>query len=136
MTQTNLATTDDQNEGSVERSEGWTTRASKSVKKLGALAEEKTDTALHSLAEGLTALGGKIREKAPHENILNKATHVVADAVADVFESSGKALSHHAPGEFRDKASNLMKRNPIVMLGAGVGLGFVLGRLFWPSSKR
>jgi hypothetical protein len=87
-------------------------------------AGQKAEGAVSSLAGGMASLAGTIREKAPHEGLLGKAS----SSVAGTLESGGRYLQQEGLSGMADDATNLIRRNPIPAVLIGVGIGFLIAR--------
>jgi len=87
-------------------------------------AERRTDSALHSVGEGMESLADKIRDKGPHEGVLGTAS----DRLAKGLESSGHYLQEEGIAGIADDLTDVIRRNPIPALLVGIGLGFLLAR--------
>jgi len=87
-------------------------------------AGHKADDAVTAAGSGMRNLGETIRDKGPQGGILGGAT----SAIGGGMEQAGEYLERGFSGMGEDVAG-LIKRNPVVSVLIGVGLGFVLARL-------
>jgi len=81
-------------------------------------------SATSSVGSGMESLGEQIREHGPGSGMLGKAT----EGVAGALEDSGRYLQQANFSDMAEDFTNLIRRNPIPALLAGVGLGFLLAK--------
>jgi len=86
---------------------------------------EKAEQATEAVGAGMESLGETIRAHTPKQGILNTA----GEAIADKLESGGQYLESHGLKGIGDDVTNLIRKHPIPVLLAGVGLGFLLARM-------
>jgi hypothetical protein len=87
-------------------------------------AAERADDALASVGQGMSSLGGSLRQSAPHEGMLGSA----AGAVAGGLEASGRYLQEHGIEDMGEDLRGFIRQYPLGSLLAVFGLGFLLGR--------
>jgi len=88
---------------------------------LGRRAEDAT----HAVGQGMQSLAGTVRENLPREGVLGSA----ASTVAGGLEASGRYLQQEGLQGMADDVTNMIRRNPIPAILAGIGLGFLLARI-------
>jgi hypothetical protein len=86
---------------------------------------DKAESAVSAVGGGMQSLAGTIREKGPHGGVLGGA----ASGVAGALDSSGHYLQEQGLRGMAEDLTNLIRRNPIPAVLAGIGLGFLLARL-------
>jgi hypothetical protein len=87
-------------------------------------AGHKADDAMSAAGSGMKNLGETIRDKGPQSGVLGGAS----SAVASGMEHAGEYLERGFSGMGED-VGGLIRRNPVVSVLIGIGLGFVLARL-------
>ena len=87
---------------------------------LGQRAEDATEV----VGNRLKTAGEAIRQNAPHDGVLGKAS----SAVAKTLEDTGSYLQREGLEGMACDMANMIKRNPIPSLFIGVGIGFLLAR--------
>jgi len=87
-------------------------------------AGQTAENATSSVGGGMQSLASSIRQHSPDSGMLGKA----ASSVADTLESSGRYLQEQGLSGVGDDLTNLIRRNPIPALLAGVAVGFLLAR--------
>lgn len=85
---------------------------------------ERAEDAAAAVGRGMESLGGTIRERGPQEGVLGRATETVAGAL----ESGGRYLEEQGLSGMFDDLTNVIRRNPIPAILAGIGVGFLLAR--------
>jgi hypothetical protein len=100
------------------------TSAAQTAGELASAAGQKAEGAVSSLGGGMASLAGTIREKAPHEGLLGKAS----SGVASTLESGGRYLQQEGLSGMADDVTSLIRRNPIPAVLVGVGIGFLIAR--------
>jgi ElaB/YqjD/DUF883 family membrane-anchored ribosome-binding protein len=91
----------------------------------------KTDDAVGSVGTGMKNLAGTVREKAPHEGIMGAASSGVANAL----ERGGRYIEQEKLSGMAEDFVAVLKENPLLTIGIGIGLGFLIAQLI-PSSRR
>jgi len=86
---------------------------------------QKAEDATAGLGSRMQSLAGTLREKAPHEGVMGKAS----SAVADTLESSGHYIEDQGLQGMAEDVTELIRKNPIPAVLIGIGLGFVLARV-------
>src|SRR6516225_1217849 len=108
----------------AEKVKGAASSAAQTAGDLASSAGHKAEDAVASLGSGMTSLAGTIREKAPHEGVLGKAS----SSVASTLESGGRYLQHEGLHGMGNDVTNLIRRNPISAVLIGIGVGFLIAR--------
>jgi hypothetical protein len=84
----------------------------------------KAEDATAAVGGSLKSLGSTIRENTPRSGMVGEAS----SAVADTLESTGRYLQEEGLKGITEDVANLIRRNPIPALLAGVGVGFLIAR--------
>jgi len=85
---------------------------------------QRADDAVSAAGSGMRSLGETIRDKGPQSGFFGGAT----SAVGSAMETGGEYLERGFSGMAGDVGS-LIRRNPVVSVFIGIGLGFLLARL-------
>lgn len=85
---------------------------------------DRADQAASSVGSGMQSLAGSLREKMPHEGMMGRAS----DAVADTLESGGRYLQEEGFSGLASDLTDLIRRNPIPALFAGIAIGYLIAR--------
>lgn len=92
----------------------------------GSYVAHKAEDATAAVGGGMTSLAETIREKGPHDGMLGNAS----SAVANTLESAGRELQEHGLSGIADDITNTVRRHPVPAVLIGIGLGFLLARVF------
>jgi len=95
-------------------------KAKQAASAFGQRAEQTT----HAVGSGMKALGETIRNRGPHEGAAGDATASLAHGL----ESSGQYLQKAGIRGIAEDLTNVVRRNPVPALLAGIGVGFLLAR--------
>ena len=82
------------------------------------------EDATAAVGSRLKSLGSSLRANAPHNGMVGEASA----AVANTLENAGRHLQEEGLKGIADDVTNLIRRNPIPALLAGIGIGFLIGR--------
>ncbi len=89
-------------------------------------AGKRVDEATTALGERVKTWAGTLRERGPHDGMLGSAT----GAVADSLENTGRYLQDEGIIGMAEDVTELIRRNPIPAMFVGVGIGFMLAKMF------
>lgn len=89
-------------------------------------AGKRVDEATTALGEHAKSWAGTLRERGPHDGMLGSAT----GAVADSLENTGRYLQDEGVMGMAEDVTELIRRNPIPAMLVGVGIGFMLAKMF------
>jgi len=92
----------------------------------GSYVAHKAEDATAAVGGSMESLAGTIREKGPHDGMLGNAS----SAVANTLESYGRELQEHGLSGIADDMTNTIRRHPVPAVLIGIGLGFLLARVF------
>ena len=92
----------------------------------GSYVAHKAEDATAAVGGEMKSLAGAIRDKGPHEGMLGNASA----AVAGTLESCGRELQEHGLSGIADDITNTVRRHPVPAVLMGIGLGFLLARVF------
>jgi hypothetical protein len=84
------------------------------------------DRATTAVGSGMESLAGTVRENLPHDGMIGAAS----SAVADTLEKGGRYLQEHTPADMLDDIATAIRKNPMTSLMIGVGLGFLMARMW------
>ncbi|MGH7172110.1 MAG: hypothetical protein ACRELG_17690 [Gemmataceae bacterium] len=93
---------------------------------LASTASKRVDEATAALGERVRSAGSTLRERGPHDGMLGTAT----GSVADSLEQTGRYLQEEGLVGMAEDVTQLIRRNPIPAMLVGVGLGFMLAKMF------
>ncbi|HTU19227.1 MAG TPA: hypothetical protein VMG10_14295 [Gemmataceae bacterium] len=96
------------------------------AQELAGTASKRVDEATAALGERVRSAGSTLRERAPHEGMLGTA----AGSVADSLEQTGRYIQEEGIMGMAEDVTELIRRNPIPAMLVGVGIGFMLAKLF------
>lgn len=85
---------------------------------------KKADDAASAVGGGMKSLADTIRENAPNQGVIGKASSSVAGAL----EHSGRHLQEDGFASIGDELTRMIRRNPLPSLLVGIGIGFLLAR--------
>jgi type IV secretory pathway TrbL component len=89
-------------------------------------AGKRVEEATANLGERVQSVAGTIRERGPREGMLGTAT----ERVADSLDTAGRYIQEEGIAGMAEDVTEIIRRNPIPAMLAGIGLGFLLARLF------
>jgi ElaB/YqjD/DUF883 family membrane-anchored ribosome-binding protein len=89
-------------------------------------AGKRVDEATTALGERVKAAAGSLRERGPQDGMLGSATSTVADSL----ENTGRYLQEEGLLGMAEDVTELIRRNPIPAMFVGVGIGFMLAKMF------
>lgn len=96
------------------------------AQELAGAASKRVDDATTALGERVKSVGGTIRDHGPREGMLGSAT----GAVADSLEHTGRYIQEEGIMGMAEDVTELIRRNPIPAMLVGVGIGFMLAKMF------
>ena len=96
------------------------------AQELASTASKRVDEATAALGERVRSAGSSLRERGPQEGMLGTA----AGTVADSLEQTGRYIQEEGLVGMAEDVTELIRRNPIPAMLVGVGLGFMLAKLF------
>jgi hypothetical protein len=86
----------------------------------------KAEGAVGTVGGGMKSLAGTVRHAAPEGGVLGTA----ASGVASTLESGGTYLQEHDLHAMTEDLAHLIRRHPLQTILAGVGVGFLVGRVW------
>jgi len=92
----------------------------------GSYVGHKAEEATATVGGEMKSFAGTIREKGPHDGMLGNASA----AVANTLESAGRELQEHGLSGIADDITNTIRRHPVPAVLIGLGLGFMVARVF------
>ncbi|HWG42566.1 MAG TPA: hypothetical protein VN688_07245 [Gemmataceae bacterium] len=93
---------------------------------LASTAGKKMDEATSALGERVKSVAGSLRERGPSEGMLGNASGMVADSL----DNAGRYLQEEGIVGMAEDVTELIRRNPIPAMLVGVGIGYMLAKLF------
>jgi len=109
-----------------EKVQQATSAAVEKAQELASTASKRVDEATAALGERVKSVGGTLRERGPQEGMLGSAT----GAVADSLERTGRYIQEEGLVGMAEDITELIRRNPIPAVLVGIGIGFMLARVF------
>lgn len=109
-----------------EKAQQAASTAMNKAQELASTASKHVDEATAALGERVRSAAGSLRERGPHEGMLGTAT----GAVADSLEHTGRYIQEEGLVGMAEDVTELIRRNPIPAMLVGVGIGFMLAKLF------
>jgi hypothetical protein len=109
--------------GAMQQAQTMTTGLTEKAKEASGQAEDKTDKAISTVGEKMTALAGSLRAHAPHDGPMGSA----ASTVAEKLETGGQYLQESGVREITEDLAGVIRRHPIPALLAVFGVGFLIG---------
>lgn len=96
------------------------------AQELASTAGRRIDEATAALGEKVKSMAGSLRERTPNEGMLGNAS----GAVADSLDSAGQYIQEEGLVGMAEDVTELIRRNPIPAMFVGIGIGFLLARIF------
>jgi hypothetical protein len=93
---------------------------------VGAYIAHKAEDATTAVGGEMKSLAGTIRNKGPHDGMLGNAS----SSVASTLESAGRELQEHGLSGIAEDIGATVRRHPVPAVLIGIGLGFLLARVF------
>lgn len=93
---------------------------------LASTASKRMDEATAALGERVRSAGSSLRERGPHDGMLGTAT----SSVADSLEHTGRYIQEEGLVGMAEDVTELIRRNPIPAMLVGVGIGYLLAKVF------
>jgi hypothetical protein len=112
--------------GASEHVQQATAAARDKAQELAASASKRVDEATAALGERVRSAAGTLRERGPQEGMLGTATGRVADSL----EGAGRYIQEEGLAGMAEDVTELIRRNPIPAMLIGIGIGFMLARVF------
>jgi ElaB/YqjD/DUF883 family membrane-anchored ribosome-binding protein len=109
-----------------EKVQQATSAAMSKAHELAGTASQKVDEATAALGERVKSAGSALRERGPREGMLGSATGTVADSL----ENTGRYIQEEGIVGMAEDIAELIRRNPIPSMLVGVGIGFMLAKMF------
>jgi ElaB/YqjD/DUF883 family membrane-anchored ribosome-binding protein len=109
-----------------EQAQQAASAAMSKAQEMASAAGKRVEEATSNLGERVKSAGGTIRDRGPREGMLGTAT----GAVADSLENTGRYIQEEGIGGMAEDITELIRRNPIPAMLVGVGIGFLLARMF------
>jgi len=93
---------------------------------LASNAGKKVDQATSALGERAQSAASALRERGPSDGMLGNASGMVADSL----DNAGRYLQEEGIVGMAEDVTELIRRNPIPAMLVGVGIGYMLAKLF------
>ena len=110
----------------VDKAQEMLSSATQKASEMASTAGRRAEEATAALGERVQSMAGTLRERGPQEGMLGSAT----GAVADRLDSAGRYIQEEGLVGMAEDVTELIRRNPIPAMLVGVGIGFLLGKLF------
>jgi len=95
------------------------------ARSVAAQAGQHAETAMHSVASGMQALSGTVREHVPGG---------AGATAAAALEQGGRYLQDEGFQGMADDLSRVVRQNPLPAVLVSIGIGFVLAQILTPRS--
>ena len=105
------------------KAQDWAGNVADKAQETAAAVVHKTDDGIAAVGHQMNALGGKVREAAPHNGAIGSA----ATAVADELQAGGHYLEGHGVEAIGKDLTDVVRRHPIPSLLVGFGIGCLVG---------
>ena len=102
-------------------------KAERTVEVKASSAMQQASSTLQEVAQAIRSAGENLREDQPQVS-------GVADTAAQQVERAATYLQGHEPREVLDQVQALARRQPVMVIGAGLAVGLALGRLLRTAS--
>jgi ElaB/YqjD/DUF883 family membrane-anchored ribosome-binding protein len=109
--------------GASQKAHEWAGSLADKAQDTASKVAHKTDDGIAAVGQKMNALGGKVRDAAPHNGALGAAATVVADNL----QASGEYLEGHGLGAIGKDLTEMVKKHPISSILIGFGVGCLLG---------
>jgi ElaB/YqjD/DUF883 family membrane-anchored ribosome-binding protein len=86
----------------------------------------KADDAASAVGASVSSFADRMRSSLPREGMLGQA----GQRMADTLDQGGRYLQEGGLSGMVDDMGDLIRRNPVPAVLIGLGLGFVIGRMF------
>jgi hypothetical protein len=96
------------------------------AQELASTASKRVDEATAALGERVRSAGSTLRERGPHDGMLGTAT----SSVADSLEHTGRYIQEEGLVGMAEDVTELIRRNPIPAMLVGIGIGYMLAKVF------
>ncbi len=96
------------------------------AQELASTAGKKAEQATSALGRRAHSAASTLRERGPHDGMLGNAS----GAVADSLDHAGRYLQEEGLVGMAEDVTELIRRNPIPAMLVGVGVGYMLAKLF------
>jgi len=87
-------------------------------------ASQKADDVATSVGQGMKSMADTIRANAPEQSTFHQA----ASGMADALERTGRYLEDEGVSGLADDVTHLIRRNPLPVVFAAIGVGFLLAQ--------
>jgi ElaB/YqjD/DUF883 family membrane-anchored ribosome-binding protein len=105
------------------KAQDWAGNVADKAQETAAAVVHKTDDGIAAVGHQMNALGGKLRDAAPHNGTLASA----ASAVAGELEAGGNYLEGHGLEAISKDLTDVVRKHPIPSLLVGFGIGCLIG---------
>jgi len=110
------------------KAQDWAGNVANKAQETASAAVGKADDGIAAVGHQMNALGGKLRDAAPHNGALGSA----ATAVADELQAEGRYLEGHGLEAIGKDLTDVVRRHPIPSILIGFGIGCLLGMVLLP----
>jgi ElaB/YqjD/DUF883 family membrane-anchored ribosome-binding protein len=105
------------------KAQDWAGNVADKAQETASAVVHKTDDGIAAVGHQMNALGGKVRESAPHNGTIGSA----AKLVADELEAGGHYLEGHGIEAIGKDITDVVRKHPIPSVLIGFGIGCLIG---------
>jgi ElaB/YqjD/DUF883 family membrane-anchored ribosome-binding protein len=105
------------------KAQDWAGNVADKAQETASAVVHKTDDGIAAVGHQMNALGGRVRDAAPHNGAIGSAAKVVADEL----QAGGHYLEGHGIEAIGKDLTEVVKRHPIPSVLVGIGIGCLLG---------
>jgi ElaB/YqjD/DUF883 family membrane-anchored ribosome-binding protein len=109
------------------KAQDWAGNVADKAQETAAAVVHKTDDGIAAVGHQMNALGGKVRDAAPHNGPIGSAAKVMADEL----QAGGHYLEGHGVEAIGKDLTDVVRRHPIPSVLVGFGIGCMIGMLLF-----
>ena len=109
------------------KAQDWAGNVAEKAQETASAVVHKTDDGIAAVGHQMNALGGRVRDAAPHNGAIGSAAKVVADEL----QAGGHYLEGHGIEAIGKDLTEVVKRHPIPSVLVGFGIGCLLGMVLF-----
>jgi ElaB/YqjD/DUF883 family membrane-anchored ribosome-binding protein len=105
------------------KAQDWAGNVANKAQETASAVIDKADDGIAAVGHQMNALGGKVRDAAPHNGAIGSA----ATAVANELQAGGHYLEGHGLEAIGKDLTDVVRRHPVPALMIGFGIGCLIG---------